>query len=355
LSTAELAPVDVLTITRPDDLHLHLRDHDELRAVLPYTVRQFARAIVMPNLTPPVLTLADAHSYRNRIHQALPTGSDFEPLMTLYLTEDTKADEVRRAMGGGVIAVKLYPAHATTNAEAGVRDIRRCRDALACMEEIGMPLLVHGESTRPEVDVFDRERTFIDDTLIPLRREFPGLKVVFEHITTREAAQYVRDADGAIAATITAHHLLLNRNALFDGGFRPHHYCLPVLKREEHRKALVDVATGGNPRFFLGTDSAPHSRLAKEAACGCAGCFTAPAALALYAQAFDLAGRLDRLGAFASEHGASFYGLPRNRGRITLRRAPYRLPEEMPFPADTIVPFMAGKTLDWSVDLPDTH
>lgn len=344
-----------LTITRPDDWHLHLRDGAALAAVLPHTTRQFARAIVMPNLRPPVTTTAQALAYRDRILAARPRGSAFEPLMTLYLTDNTTADEVRRAMASGVVhAVKLYPAGATTNSDSGVTDVRRCAAALEAMQGAGLPLLVHGEVTHGDVDVFDRERVFLDDVMQPLRRDFPRLKVVFEHITTREAAAYVRDADGPIAATITAHHLLFNRNAIFmtpegRAGVRPHYYCLPVLKREVHRQALLAAATSGNPRFFLGTDSAPHPKGDKENACGCAGCYTAASALELYAEAFESAGALDKLEGFASLHGADFYGLPRNAGTVTLHRKATVVPAEFPLGDQTVVPLRAGATLAWSL------
>jgi dihydroorotase len=347
--------MDTLTITRPDDWHLHLRDGAALAAVLPHTARQFARAIVMPNLRPPVTTTAQALAYRERILAVLPSGLAFEPLMTLYLTDNTPADEIRKAKASGVVhAVKLYPAGATTNSDSGVTDVRRCTAPLEAMQEVGLPLLVHGEVTHGHVDVFDRERVFLDEVMLPLRRDFPALKVVFEHITTREAAEYVRDASGPIGATITAHHLLYNRNALFmtaDGrtGARPHYYCLPILKREAHRQALVAAATSGNPRFFLGTDSAPHARGDKENACGCAGCYTAAFALEMYAQAFDAAGALDRFEAFAAFHGADFYGLSRNTGSVTLRRHSSAVPAEYPFGEETIVPLRAGETLAWSV------
>jgi len=347
--------VESLTIARPDDWHLHLRDGTAMAAVLPHTARQFARAIVMPNLKPPVTTTAEAQAYRARILAALPAGLAFEPLMTLYLTDSTPVDEIRRAKASGIVhGVKLYPAGATTNSDSGVTDIRRPRAALEAMQEVGLPLLVHGEVTHAEVDVFDREKVFIDRVLHPLRRDFPGLKVVFEHITTREAALYVRDADGPIAATITAHHLLYNRNAIFmtaDGraGMRPHYYCLPVLKREAHRLSLLEAATSGSPRYFLGTDSAPHPKGEKESACGCAGCYTALHALELYAEAFDSAGQLDRLEGFASRFGADFYGLPRNRGTVTLDRREQVVPAELPFGGATIVPLRAGETLRWSL------
>jgi dihydroorotase len=347
--------MDSLTITRPDDWHLHLRDGAAMAAVLPHTARQFARAIVMPNLRPPVTTTALAQAYRGRILAALPAGAAFEPLMTLYLTDNMPAEEIRRAKASGIVhGVKLYPAGATTNSDSGVTDIRKPRAALDAMQELGLPLQVHGEVTQPDVDVFDREKAFIDDVLGPLRRDYPALKVVFEHITTRDAAQYVRDTAGPIAATITAHHLLYNRNAIFmngDGraGVRPHFYCLPVLKREVHRAALVEAATSGNPRFFLGTDSAPHPKGDKESACGCAGCYTALSALELYAEAFEDAGRLDRLEAFASHFGPGFYGLARNRGTVTLRRSPQTLPAELPFGATTVVPLRAGESLRWTL------
>jgi dihydroorotase len=344
-----------MTLTRPDDWHLHLRDGTAMAAVLPHTARQFARAIVMPNLKPPVTTTAQAVAYRERILQALPAGLSFEPLMTLYLTENTPADEVRRAKASGIVqGVKLYPAGATTNSDSGVTDVRRTRAALEAMQLLGLPLLVHGEVTHANVDVFDREQVFIDEVMEPLRRDFPALKVVFEHITTREAAQYVRDAGKPIAATITAHHLLYNRNAIFmtaegRAGVRPHYYCLPVLKREVHRQALLEAATSGNPRFFLGTDSAPHPKGEKETACGCAGCYTALNALELYAEAFEDAGRLDRLEAFASHYGPDFYGLPRNRDTVTLARRAQTVPGELPFGATTVVPLRAGESLRWTL------
>ena len=340
--------MDRLTLTRPDDWHLHLRDGDALAAVVGASAAQFARAIVMPNLKPPVTTVAQAAAYRERILAALPAGSVFEPLMTLYLTDNTTPDEIRAAKASGFVhAVKLYPAGATTNSDAGVTDVARVARALDAMQAAGLPLLVHGEVTDPAVDVFDREQAFVDRVMIPLRRDFPALRIVFEHITTREAAHYVRDAAEGIGATITAHHLLWNRNAIFTGGLRPHWYCLPVLKRETHRLALVEAATGGNPRFFLGTDSAPHAQRLKEHAAACAGCYTAPHALELYAAAFELAGALDRLEGFASRHGPAFYGLPVNAGTVTLERAPWTIPESLPFPGDAIVPLGAGETLAW--------
>ena len=338
-----------LTLTRPDDWHLHLRDGVALGAVLGHTARQFARAVVMPNLRPPVTSAAQALAYRDRIMAALPEGLAFEPLMTLYLTDQTPPDEIRRAKDAGVVAVKLYPAGATTNSDAGVTDLRKTYATLEAMQREGLLLLLHGEVTDPDVDVFDRERVFIDQRLIPLRRDFPALRMVLEHITTREAAQYVLDADAALGATITAHHLLYNRNALFLGGLRPHYYCLPVLKREEHRRALVAAATSGNPKFFLGTDSAPHAAALKEHASGCAGCYTALSALELYAEAFDAAGALDALEGFASFHGADFYGLPRNTGRITLKRQPWTLPELVPFGDAQLKPLRGGETLAWQL------
>ena len=336
-----------ITLTRPDDWHLHLRDGAALEAVLPYTARQFARAIVMPNLKPPVTTVALARAYRQRILDALPVGLDFEPLMTLYLTDHTDPADLVAARDAGVVALKLYPAGATTHSDAGVTDIRRTYPALQAMERLGLLLLVHGEVTDPTVDLFDREAVFIDRVMEPLRRDFPGLKVVFEHITTREAAQYVSQSNDRTAATITAHHLLYNRNALFLGGLRPHYYCLPVLKREEHRLALVAAATGGSPKFFLGTDSAPHAAALKEqSVCG-AGCYTAPAALELYAEAFEAAGALDRLEAFASFHGPDFYGLPRNKGQVTLRREPWQVPVALPLGDAEVKPLRGGETLNW--------
>ncbi len=337
-----------LELTRPDDWHLHLRDGEALRAVVGATAAQFARAIVMPNLLPPVVTVADALAYRQRIIDALPAGARFDPLMTLYLTDRTPADEIRRAgESRHVVAVKLYPAGATTNSAAGVTDLRRVWPVLDAMQATGMPLLVHGEVTNPEVDVFDREAVFIERVLIPLRSDFPALRIVFEHVTTREAVQYVEQAAEGIGATITPQHLLHDRNALFAGGLRPHRYCLPVLKREVHRRALVAAATGGNPRFFLGTDSAPHAQHAKEHASGCAGCYSAPHALESYAAAFERAGALGRLEAFASFHGADFYRLPRNGERIVLQREDWIVPEHLPFGAHAIVPLAAGETLAW--------
>ncbi|MBO1112706.1 dihydroorotase [Bordetella petrii] len=341
-----------LTITRPDDWHLHLRDGAALQAVAGDSARQFARAIIMPNLRPPVTTTEQALAYRQRIEAALRPRDDipaFTPLMTLYLTDNTPADEIVRAHESGQVhAVKLYPAGATTNSDAGVTDLLgKCGKALQALERCGMPLLVHGEVTDPGIDVFDREAVFIERVMQPLRKAYPGLKVVFEHITTKDGAEYVRDAEGPIGATITPQHMLYNRNAIFLGGVRPHWYCLPILKREVHRQALVEAATSGNPRFFLGTDSAPHARGLKEHACGCAGCYTALHAMELYATAFERAGRLDRLEGFASFHGPDFYGLPRNTDTLTLRREPYAIPDELPFGDTSLVPLAAGESLDW--------
>ena len=340
-----------ITFTRPDDWHLHLRDGAALAAVLPHSARQFARAIVMPNLRPPVTTVLAAANYRQRILAALPAGSDFQPLMTLYLTDNTPADEIRRAAQSGFVhAVKLYPAGATTNSDAGVSDLSRCDAALAELERIGMPLLVHGEVTDPAVDIFDREQVFIDTVLHPLLSRYPGLRVVFEHVTTKDAVDFVTAAGDNVAATITAHHLLYNRNAILVGGVRPHYYCLPVLKRETHRRALLAAATSVSPRFFLGTDSAPHARGAKETACGCAGCYTGHAALELYAEAFASVGALDRLEAFASFRGADFYRLPRNRGTLTLRATSWQVPTGYAYAdGETLVPLRAGEALAWQV------
>jgi dihydroorotase len=338
-----------LTLTRPDDWHLHLRDGAALAAVLPHSARQFARAIVMPNLKPPVTTAAQAQAYRERILAARPAGSDFEPLMTLYLTDKLAPDEIVRAKAAGVVAVKLYPAGATTNSDAGVTDLRKTHATLEAMQREGLLLLVHGEVTDPSVDIFDREAVFIDRQLIPLRRDFPELKIVFEHLTTREGVQYVQGADVRIGATITAHHLLYNRNAIFTGGLRPHYYCLPVLKGEEHRQALVAAATSGSPKFFLGTDSAPHAAALKEHASCAAGCYTGLNALELYAEAFEAAGALDRLEGFASFHGADFYGLPRNRGTVTLVREDWTVPETLPFGDTTLKPLRGGDTLHWKL------
>ena len=340
-----------LTITRPDDWHLHLRDGEALAAVLPHTARQFARAIVMPNLKPPVTTVAQAEAYRERILAAVPAGMQFEPLMTLYLTDNTAPAEVEKAVASGVVkAVKYYPAGATTNSDAGVTGIDKTYGVIAEMERLGLPLLVHGESTDPAVDVFDREKAFIDGTLAPLLQRFPKLKLVLEHITTADAAAFVRAAGPNVAATITAHHLLYNRNAIFQGGVRPHWYCLPILKRETHRQALVEAAISGNPKFFLGTDSAPHAKLTKEAACGCAGCYTAYAAMELYAEAFEAAGALDKLEAFASFHGPDWYGLPRNSDTVTLVKEAWDVPAGYAYvQSDTLVPLRAGESLSWKM------
>jgi dihydroorotase len=338
----------VLTLTRPDDWHLHLRDGAALAAVLPHSARQFARAIVMPNLRPPVSSVKMAEAYRGRIMAALPPGSAFEPLMTLYLTDNTAPGEIALAQAGGMVhAVKYYPAGATTNSDSGVTRLEKVFGALEAMEKAGMPLLLHGEVTDPTVDAFDREQVFIDTVLPQITRRFPALRLVLEHITTREAAAYVAAAPDNVAATITAHHLLLNRNALFAGGMRPHHYCLPLLKREAHRHALLQAATSGSPKFFLGTDSAPHARADKESACGHAGIYTAHAAIELYAEAFEAAGALDRLEAFASFYGADFYRLPRNTGTITLRRESWQVQPALPLGGDELVPLRAGEMLHW--------
>jgi len=342
--------MDHISLRRPDDWHLHLRDGVVLAATVPDVARRFARAIVMPNLKPAVRTTAQALDYRERILGEVPEGASFEPLMTLYLTDDTPPEEIARArISGRVFGVKLYPAGATTHSAEGVTRISRCFHALEKMEELGLPLLVHGESTDPAIDVFDREQAFIEETLGPMLERFPRLKVVLEHITTREAAQFVEVTGPNVAATITAHHLLLNRNALFLGGIRPHHYCLPVLKRETHREALVEAATSGNPKFFLGTDSAPHARSTKEAPCGCAGIYTAHAAIELYAAAFEEAGALDKLEGFASVFGAQFYGLPLNSSNITLAREEWRVPERLPFGSEDLVPLRAGETIPWKL------
>ena len=335
---------DTITIRRPDDWHVHLRDEAMLETVAPYTARQFARAIIMPNLAPPVTNVEQAAAYRDRIIRA--AGPGFTPLMTAYLTDDSDPDELARGHAEGVwVAAKLYPAGATTNSASGVTDIAHIRPALARMEQIGMPLLVHGEVTDPEIDIFDREAMFIERILTGLVRDFPALKIVFEHITTRHAAQFVADAPATIAATITPQHLHLSRNALFEGGLRPHAYCLPVLKREEHRLAVRAAAVSGSPKYFLGTDSAPHARDAKESACGCAGIFNAPFALESYAAVFDEENALDRLEGFASEHGARFYGLPLNDGTVTLTRAGQLVPDKI----GTLVPFHAGQRLGWRI------
>ena len=336
-----------ITLTRPDDWHLHLRDGEVLRAVVPHTAAQFGRAVIMPNLQPPVTSTAAALAYKARILAAVPAGLAFEPLMTLYLTDHLSAAEISQATAAGVVALKLYPAGATTHSDAGVTDIRKTYPVLEAMQKAGMPLLVHGEVTDPAVDIFDREAVFIDSQLRPLRHDFPELKIVLEHITTREAAQYVTQACDFTAATITAHHLLYNRNALFTGGIRPHYYCLPVLKRELHRQALLQAAVSGSARFFLGTDSAPHAAHLKEHASGCAGCYTAHAAMALYAEAFDGMGALDRLEGFASFHGADFYRLPRNTGQITLQREAWTPPESFAFGQAELKPLRSGETLPW--------
>ena len=347
------SPTQIELIT-PDDWHLHIRDGEVMKDVLADTARQFARAIIMPNLKPPVTTVELAKAYRSRIEANLKSLgiNHFEPLMTLYLTDNTSADEVRKAKEQGITGIKLYPAGATTNSDSGVSDIKHCYKALEAMQAVGMPLLVHGEVTHADIDIFDREAVFIDTVLEPLRKDFPQLKIVFEHITTKQAAHYVRDAatpSNTLAATITPQHLLMNRNAIFSGGIRPHNYCLPVLKREEHRVALLEAATSGNPRFFLGTDSAPHAKGAKEAACGCAGCYSAFNALGLYAEAFESVGKLDKLEGFASFFGPDFYHLPRNSKKITLTKQAQKIPAELPLGSDTIVPLRAGETIAWSL------
>ena len=343
---------DVLTITRPDDWHLHVRDGETMASVIGATARQFARAIIMPNLKPPVTTVDQAEAYRNRIVAALEKigmRDALTPLMTLYLTDNTDPEQIKKGHESGIVtAVKLYPAGATTNSDAGVTDLLgKCATALEAMERLGMPLLIHGEVTDPAVDVFDREAIFIERVMKPLRKSFPGLRVVFEHLTTKDGVDYVREAEGPIAATITPQHLLYNRNAIFQGGVRPHWYCLPILKREVHRQALLEAATSDSPRFFLGTDSAPHAKGLKEHACGCAGCYTATHAMELYATAFEMAGRLDKLEAFASFRGPDFYGLPRNTDKITIKRESFQIPVELPFGKETIVPLAAGETLNW--------
>jgi len=344
--------MQTLTITRPDDWHLHVRDGAAMAAVVPATARRFGRAIIMPNLKPPVVTTEQAAAYRQRILAAVPAGLKFDPLMTLYLTDNTAPEEIDRARDSGFVhAVKLYPAGATTNSDAGVTSIDKVRPVLERMEQVGMVLCVHGEVTHADVDIFDRERIFIDHVLAPLAKEHPALRIVFEHITTREAAQFVSEAPPTVGATITPQHLLLNRNAIFAGGINPHNYCLPVLKREIHREALVAAAISGSPRYFLGTDSAPHSRGAKENACGCAGCYSAHAGIELYAEAFDAAGALDRLEGFASHFGADFYGLPRNSDTITLRREAWTLPDAVDYlEGDPLVPLRAGGQVAWQLD-----
>ncbi|WP_444984277.1 dihydroorotase [Halomonas mongoliensis] len=340
-----------LTLTRPDDWHLHLRDDEALAAVVGASARQMGRAIIMPNLKPPVTTTEQALAYRERILAALPEGSAFEPLMTLYLTDRTPAEEIERAHESGLVqAVKLYPAGATTNSDSGVTDLSHCDEAIAAMARLGMPLLVHGEVTDAEIDIFDREAVFIERVMKPLLERHPTLRVVFEHITTADAAEFVKAAPANVAATITAHHLLYNRNHMLVGGIRPHYYCLPILKRERHRQALLAAATSGSPKFFLGTDSAPHAQGDKESACGCAGAYTAPAAIELYAEAFEEAGALDRLEGFASHFGPDFYGLPRNAESVTLVREPWQLPESLAYVGDSrIVPLRAGETLAWKL------
>ncbi len=348
-----MTPITSLTLTRPDDWHLHLRDGDYLGAVLPDTARRFARAIVMPNLKPPVTTVALALAYRERILAALPAGANFAPLMTLYLTDNMRAEEIIQSKQiDSVVAVKYYPAGATTNSDAGVTDLARCAAVLEAMQEAGMPLLVHGEVTDTNVDIFDRERVFLEKVLAPLAAKYPRLRIVVEHITTREAATFVTNAPPNIAATITAHHLLLNRNALFAGGMRPHNYCLPVLKREVHREALLVAAVSGNPKFFLGTDSAPHARHTKETDCGCAGCYTAHAGIELYAEAFETAGALDKLEGFASHFGPDFYRLPRNRDTMTLVKEAWRVPADVPYGGDRLTPFRAGGEVAWRIQSP---
>jgi dihydroorotase len=341
--------MEKLTLTRPDDWHLHLRDGEALQAVLPHTVRQFARAIVMPNLKPPVRSLADAKAYRDRIIAAIPAGKKFEPLMTLYLTDNTSPEEIIAAKASEFVkALKYYPAGATTNSESGVTDIRKCDRVFEAMQEVDMPLLLHGEVTHKDIDVFDREKVFIEQHLIPLKQRFPKLRIVLEHITTSGAVEFVLANDN-IAATITPQHLLFNRNSIFKGGIRPHFYCLPILKREKHRQALLQVATSGNPKFFLGTDSAPHSRNSKESDCGCAGCYSALHAMELYAEAFESVNALDKLEAFASFYGPDFYQLPRNTEQITLRKTTWCIPEEVPFNESGLVPLRAGEKITWQM------
>ncbi|OYY49253.1 MAG: dihydroorotase [Methylophilaceae bacterium 17-44-8] len=342
--------MNTITITRPDDWHLHLRDGAALQAVLADTATRFARAIVMPNLRPPVTTTELASAYRTRILQALPTGMYFEPLMTLYLTDNTPPEEIERAKASGVVhGVKMYPSGATTNSDSGVTNLEKCEKTIEAMQALGMPLLVHAEVTDANVDVFDREKVFIERHMLPLMARFPDLKVVFEHITTQDAVQFVQAQPANVAATITAHHLLMNRNAMFNGGIRPHHYCLPVLKREEHRQALMLAATSGSSKFFLGTDSAPHAKSAKEASCGCAGMYTAHAAIELYAEAFEEANALDKLEGFASFYGADFYGLARNQDAITLHKSAWTVPESIPYDGDVLVPLRAGQTIAWKL------
>ncbi len=339
-----------LTLTRPDDWHLHLRDDAAMASVVAHSARRFARAIVMPNLKPPVTTTAMAADYRQRILEALPQGLSFEPLMTLYLTDRLGSDEITRAKQSGFVkGIKLYPAGATTNSDSGVTDIRQRYSVLETMQREGMPLLVHAEVTDPEIDIFDRERAFIDRHMISLARDFPELRIVFEHVTTADAVDFVRNSGNHLAATITPQHLLYDRNAMLAGGIRPHFYCLPILKRRSHQAALLEAATSGDRRFFLGTDSAPHAQSAKESACGCAGCYSANAAIELYASAFEQAGALDKLEGFASFHGADFYGLPRNQDKITLEKKAWTVPSSYPFGDDRVVPLAADETLAWQI------
>ena len=350
MTISQTTAAKTLSITRPDDWHLHLRDGAALKEVLPDTAKQFARAIVMPNLRPPVTTTELALAYRQRILDALPAELNFEPLMTLYLTDNTTAEEIALAKASGIVhGVKLYPAGATTNSDSGVTNLGHCVKALEAMEKLGVPLLAHAEVTDADIDVFDRERVFIERNMAPLLKKFPALKVVFEHITTKDAANFVTEASSNVAATITAHHLLMNRNDMFKGGIQPHHYCLPILKREEHRLALVKAAISGNAKFFLGTDSAPHAKHTKEAACGCAGMYTAHTAIELYAEAFENANALDKLEGFASFYGADFYGLPRNTAQITLVKESWKVPDSLPFDGDALVPLRAGQTLAWKL------
>ncbi|MFQ5644187.1 MAG: dihydroorotase [Thiogranum sp.] len=340
-----------ITIRRPDDWHLHVRDGAALQSVVPHTAQRFGRAIIMPNLRPPVTSTSEALLYRERILAAVPPGNTFEPLMTLYLTDNTGSAEIRKAKASGFIhAVKYYPAGATTNSDSGVTDIRNVFPTLETLQEVGMPLLVHGEVTDPDIDMFDREAVFIERILAPLAVRFPSLKLVLEHVSTRQGIEFVRDSSDRIAGTLTAHHLLLNRNALFTGGIRPHHYCLPILKREQHRLALLEAATGGNPKFFLGTDSAPHSRSAKESRCGCAGLYTAHAAIELYAEAFEQAGALDKLEGFASCYGADFYGLPRNEDTITLNKTAWQIPDSYALGNERLIPMRSGEAVGWTVE-----
>ena len=339
-----------ITLTRPDDWHLHLRDGAALKAVLPDTARQFARAIVMPNLRPPVTTTILAGEYRGRILAALPKGLSFEPLMTLYLTDNTSVDDIKKAKDSGFVhGVKLYPAGVTTNSDSGVTSLNACAAALSAMEEVGLPLLIHGEVTDADIDVFDREKVFIERNMTALLKNYPKLKIVFEHITTKDAAEFVLNAPNNVAATITAHHLLMNRNDMFNGGIRPHHYCLPILKRESHRLALVEAATSGNKKFFLGTDSAPHAKHTKESDCGCAGMYTAHAAIELYAEAFEAANAHEKLEAFASFYGADFYGLPRNKDKITLEKTSWLVPNELALGDESLVPLRAGQHIHWKL------